>query len=246
MADHAAEKEPRSLGSCLLTIVSGTIICVGVMIILLMVGLYFGVVEIELGDSEQSDTYALSITVPDGQPGRVIRFGERDVVQLELVRNEFQLDPYRRGNTQVWVTTGFLDEEMYEGYCFAGPVTIVGARHEETLIEAGECVDRWGRLDRRTVEIMAPRSQAQVGDTVEVDVRIDVNRPETLRGAALRFLVNGELIRETSADSSTGNLLDLTDVEPGPMTVRVEFVLSREDTPHSAAVVDLLREAPTS
>lgn len=237
---EAAENTTRSLGSCLGTLVSLAVICLCAMFLLLMFGMARGETALEDGD----EPYRLSIDVADGPFGRVVRFGEEDVDGLKLVRADHYLDPYDHGTTHLWVHTGWTNDEMDDGYCFADPVSIVGPKGKATLIEPGECVGASGRLDRRAVQVVTPLEDALVGESIEVDVLVDPDLRSHLDSSTLRFLVNGEVVTETSGYASTGTVLDLSHVGPGPMTLRVELETPRRSPPQGATVVDLVREPP--
>jgi hypothetical protein len=181
------------------------------------------------GDAALDEDYpiVLLIDVPSGDGG-AIAFGDADVDAFGLTQSRWALEAVASGRTARIPTA--LMRSGFDGHCFAEAVVLITDGHESLLIEPGECSTS-ASFDRRSVQILHPRAGAEVGPMVAVEVAHDVT-PDP----RLRFFVNGDPVA-TRPGAMAITELDLGNVQPGPITLRVE--VTARSRVASAHVIEL-------
>lgn len=169
----------------------------------------------EIGLDDESPIVLTIYTPPEADE---VVLSARDAEALGLERRSFSLEegPGYRGAR---ITTTLVHSAgPSEEYCFTEPVTVRDGDDEQLLIEPGECFGSPNSLmDRAGIEILEPSGGSEVPARFTVEVDNDV------RGSnrTLYAIVDGDEIA-TASGASSMIAIDLSDVSPGPVTLRIE------------------------
>jgi hypothetical protein len=180
----------------------------------------------------------LSILTPELE-GEIV-FSEVDGSALDLERRRWDIElgpDYGATNVPTGLTQS--DSQSTE-YCFSGPVMLASpSGQERPLIQPGECFGgSWTTMDREGVRFNSPARGAVVGDQLEVQVDVEAGTSES----TVEFFVDGA--PSTRGTSFEGRAtLDLSDVAPGPVAIRVE-VVEPSGRASAASVIEVVKAEP--